>query len=577
MKRAKRIVATINILVVLLVVNLLNVSAASNPYPTSQTISGVTTIPCTWYAWQQAYDNTGVAMPNFGNAKNWYTSAKNNGYSVGSEPKAKSIAVWTNSGYGHVGYVVSVSGSTMKVNEGGMYNTNGTAANGNGIINGSTCNSTVGSNKSSYSSSVLVGFIYLTDEATANVTVGTYTSKNTVSDTNAILYGKVTKNSSASVTQIGIKVWKDGDSESNAWSKFDAPSQSYVGSTTMIPYYNMNTELNVTLTHATKYNYKIYAKVGGKEYWSSAASFTTTGSHSYGEWKTITAAKCESTGTKTRYCSCGASESATISALGHSYSSTWTIDKEATCTTEGSKSYHCTRCDSKKSVTKISATGHKYGDWITSKAATCTTNGTKVKKCSCGVTISDTISAIGHSWSSWKVEKEATTESEGKNTRSCTACKTVETTILPKLPEENHTHEFDEWQIETPSTCTESGVSSCKCKTCGTTQTKTVSAEGHNFGEWNCIKESTTSELGVYERYCNNCQYKEIKQTDILIDETEEIDSTMIENFEEDKIEKSNDEKTKEESTYIVPITIAIIAVLGASVAFVLILKKRKQ
>lgn len=54
-----------------------SVNAATNPYPTSQTIGNVSTIPCTWYAWQQAYDNMGVVLPNFGNAKNWYTSAQN--------------------------------------------------------------------------------------------------------------------------------------------------------------------------------------------------------------------------------------------------------------------------------------------------------------------------------------------------------------------------------------------------------------------------------------------------------------------------------------------------------------------
>ena len=48
------------------------VSAATNPYPSSQTFNGVSTIPCTYYAWQQAYNNTGIAMPNFGNAKNCY-------------------------------------------------------------------------------------------------------------------------------------------------------------------------------------------------------------------------------------------------------------------------------------------------------------------------------------------------------------------------------------------------------------------------------------------------------------------------------------------------------------------------
>lgn len=163
-----------SLMIVLILVSVISVEAVTNPYPESQTINGVTTIPCTWYAWQQAYDNLGVAMPNFGNAKNWYASAERNNYPVGSTAKPNSIAVWTNSGYGHVGYVVSVSGSTMKVSEGGMTDLNGNPYNGNGILNGSTCNSTVGSKKSNYSSSILVGFIYVGEKAhTHSYSLGT--------------------------------------------------------------------------------------------------------------------------------------------------------------------------------------------------------------------------------------------------------------------------------------------------------------------------------------------------------------------------------------------------------------------
>lgn len=47
---------------------------------------------------------------------------------------------------------------------------------------------------------------------------------------------------------------------------------------------------------------------------------------------------------------------------GHACSDEWTIDVEATCTTPGSKSHHCTRCDAKTDVTEIQATGHSYGE-----------------------------------------------------------------------------------------------------------------------------------------------------------------------------------------------------------------------
>lgn len=98
--------------------------AATNPYGKYQDLYGVTTVRCTWYAWEQAYKYTGVALPGLGNAQNWYANAKKAGYSVGREAKPRSIAVWSSEdGYGHVGYVVSVAGDTMITNEGGIVTT----------------------------------------------------------------------------------------------------------------------------------------------------------------------------------------------------------------------------------------------------------------------------------------------------------------------------------------------------------------------------------------------------------------------------------------------------------------------
>ena len=47
---------------------------------------------------------------------------------------------------------------------------------------------------------------------------------------------------------------------------------------------------------------------------------------------------------------------------GHQYSTEWTVDTEATCTTSGSKSHHCERCGAKRDITEIPALGHKWGE-----------------------------------------------------------------------------------------------------------------------------------------------------------------------------------------------------------------------
>lgn len=151
----------------------LTVLAASNPYPKKQTIEGVTTVPCTYVAWQEAYERTGIALPSWGNAVDWYSKARRSGYSVGTTPRKNSIAVYSGGGYGHVAYVVSVdTGSErMHVKEGGVtsytVDKNGdfvaAPANGNGISE-SDIGYKVGNE---YNGRYLTGFIYL-DEPVKN-------------------------------------------------------------------------------------------------------------------------------------------------------------------------------------------------------------------------------------------------------------------------------------------------------------------------------------------------------------------------------------------------------------------------
>ena len=136
------------------------VAAATNPYGYWQTYTynGVQykTVRCTWYAWQQAYDRLGVALPGWGNGGTWLGSAKAAGYQTGSEARPNSIAVWEEPGaWGHCAFVVSVEGNTMTVNEGGMYQhpTGWDGRSGVGATIGSYRNGT----------GTLIGFIYLTD------------------------------------------------------------------------------------------------------------------------------------------------------------------------------------------------------------------------------------------------------------------------------------------------------------------------------------------------------------------------------------------------------------------------------
>ena len=153
--------------IILMLLFIPNVYAATNPYGKYQELYNIKTVRCTWYAWQQAYENAGVALPGWDNAQTWYNSAKQAGYSVGKEAKPNSIAVWSSiDGYGHVGYVVSVEGDYMTTNEGGMV-----TEENEGIINGI---------QRSVTSDNLIGFIYL-DDAPKNPTSSNNANSNNTS------------------------------------------------------------------------------------------------------------------------------------------------------------------------------------------------------------------------------------------------------------------------------------------------------------------------------------------------------------------------------------------------------------
>ncbi len=526
-------------------------SAASNPYPTSQFVGGVTTIPCTYYAWQQAYDRLGIALPAWGNAINWYNAAANAGYSVGSVPKANSIAVWSSSqhSYGHVGFVTSVSSNGMTVNEGGRTD----AAGNGGIVNGQFISATaVGS---WWGSRCVVGYIYLDGAPEVSLTWTDYPDKHSIGSTNAVLARKIDMSgaTTGSVSKNGIYIY---DYNGTELKHIINNSTLQSGYSYFYLWFDMKGELGYTLSPGTTYKYKFMAVVNGKTYYSPVYSFKTTGTHShkynsgtvtknpgctstgtrtytcttcggtktepvaatghsYGSWSTTKGATCTTTGTQKRTCSkCGGSETKNINALGHNYSSSWTVDKAATCTVAGSKSHHCTRsnCTAKKDVTSIVATGHSYGSWNTAKGATCTTTGTQKRTCSkCSAYETKTIKAIGHKWGAWQVSVAATTEKAGTEIRKCSnnGCKVTETRSIPKLPTVEHKHSFGEWVVETEAGCETEGLKVSPCSSCSERQTQTIAALGHSFGDWTQTVAPTAEAEGTEERSCSNCTKKE--------------------------------------------------------------------
>ncbi len=129
-----------------------------------------------------------------------------------------------------------------------------------------------------------------------------------------------------------------------------------------------------------------------------------------------------------------------VDATNHDWATDFTVDTAATCTTDGSKSKHCSRCDATTEVTVIPATGHTYSTEVanTAVAATCTTAGKHADtKCACGdVKTGETIAALGHDYTGaiWTITVEPTVDTTGTATRPCSReCGHSDTTTVAVL------------------------------------------------------------------------------------------------------------------------------------------------
>ena len=105
--------------------------------------------------------------------------------------------------------------------------------------------------------------------------------------------------------------------------------------------------------------------------------------HNY-VFESQTAATCTENGVITKKCTnCGDIKKEYTSKLGHSYEYEYTVDVEATCTTPGEKSRHCTRqgCNARTSITKINNGGHTWGEVNVTKMPTSKDTGTGTQVC----------------------------------------------------------------------------------------------------------------------------------------------------------------------------------------------------
>ena len=197
-----------------------------------------------------------------------------------------------------------------------------------------------------------------------------------VTNNNAKISALAHKKSSTTTLKFQITVWpKDngilGAVFGNSQSFTFNTSNPNVGKTSNEITFDLKDEPTIsagsrmTLNPDTEYYYCItsYYNEGGVtvSYLSDYYTFKTTNtcSHTFGSWVTKTPATCTADGLKQRTCTknCGKVESAVITKLGHSYTSS--VTKAATCTATGVRTYKCSRCTSSYTES-IAKTGHTY-------------------------------------------------------------------------------------------------------------------------------------------------------------------------------------------------------------------------
>lgn len=191
------------------------------------------------------------------------------------------------------------------------------------------------------------------------------------------------------------------------------------------------------------------------------------------------------------------------------------VTTPATCTSDGVRTYTCTRpgCGATRTET-IPATGHNWDGGAVTTAPGCTTDGVRTYTCTvCGATRTEAIPATGqHSWDGGNVTAAPGCETAGVRTFTCTVCGATYTEPVPA------TGHKPETLPAVAATCENPGkTAGSKCSVCGEILEKQgdIPATGHNWGPWKEGSEPTCETRGKDYSVCANCgvtRFRDIRE-----------------------------------------------------------------
>ncbi len=237
---------------------------------------------------------------------------------------------------------------------------------------------------------------------------------------------------------------------------------------------------------------------------------TTGGEEKHTHEYTFTVSKeasCLSEGSKHGVCSCGETMVVTIPKIDHTV--VYHDGKEATCVEDGKTgSAYCNLCDTKLGDGEvIKKLGHSYGEWEETISSTQTVKGEKRRECErCGRYEYAELPLLGHNYvKSESVEPSCA--SKGYTVYRCTDCEDYYyDDFVPAL---EHTYVY---YGSATTLCDEETYDSAECSVCGfVAYVEIHPAMGHNYGEWEISTPSTCTQDGEEIRKCKRCGEKETR------------------------------------------------------------------
>ena len=120
------------------------------------------------------------------------------------------------------------------------------------------------------------------------------------------------------------------------------------------------------------------------------------------------------------------------------------VTTPATCTTEGVRTYTCTKDPAHTKTEPIPALNHLFGAYSFNNDATCTQDGTETAKCErCNETDTRTKAGtkLGHLFETYVYNKDATTKADGTETAKCERCNETDTRTAKGTKLTEHTAE----------------------------------------------------------------------------------------------------------------------------------------